>query len=595
MHQSTRHSQQIIAYISVFSLCAGLLCAWTRLHLDLSGPPVTVRYSIYSVDRRIHCLQAAGAEQATAQQQQELGVLQAGQQSDFTGRRVISDFRSLRGSGRDALLLADFQVPKVIHQIWAGDDASQKQINSWQVDYCKICRGWSHRLWTPADLQGLVGTSQLHQLNTSQGIWHGETSALFEHGGVVIPAQLKWDGRQCLDGLLLLARTTGAVVTMLNGTVTSHTVVAAIKQHPFVRQWASMGVVVADKAVDNLRSATLNAALQIVDNSRHSPHCTGGSLAASYFSAWEPALTSSLVSTAYVPSNMLFVPQKGVLQQGKKRVAEAENALCSKSSNTTSFVSVTCCDVSTTRAHVVASHCKEDLQIFQQRFARLLSVPAVSQLRPCLFIYSKCGQAQQVREGMPGSVQVLELANIAREGHTYLTHITNYYDSMPERLIFLQAGVEEIDGVVNHLTTLKQTSGFLSLGGWRRTGLHYNELPYFKGTLVRLAELYSWLHQDLVPDVVDLTYRGQFAVTGSRVLAHPRSFYIKLLKYLTVPVTHFTAKDYRYIQPPLPEPTADTQMNDPLFGHVLERSWGFIFGCGPTRDKPQVDDGLTCA
>jgi hypothetical protein len=393
-----------------------------------------------------------------------------------------------------------------------------------------------------------------------------------------------------------------------NGTVADHAVVATIKQHPFVRQWASMQVAFAHVFQEHFRNTTLRAALQTVDNSVHSPHCVGDSVAARYFSAWEPALTASLVSTASVPNGTLFVPHVSVLQQHLKNVSAASNAPCTGASingDNGTLADVNCCDMSAAKAHIVTSHCREDLQVFQQRITRVLSLPAVSQLQPCLFIYTKCGQAQQVRQALPASVQVVELDNVAREGHTYLTHIINHYDSMPGHMIFLQAGVEGFDGVpeqfkgmccvLERLATLNQTTGFLNLGFWLRTAVHYNELPYWKGTLVRLAEVYSWVYQDLVPEVLDLTYRGQFVVAKSRVLAYPKSFYSKLLGYLTAPVTHFVANDYRYLQPIPPQPTADTQKNDPLFGHVMERSWGFIFGCGPTRDNPHAQDGLSCA
>lgn len=116
----------------------------------------------------------------------------------------------------------------------------------------------------------------------------------------------------------------------------------------------------------------------------------------------------------------------GILSMAQQQVdvGIASNTACVRSStgNATSKDFV-CCNLASSRAHVVASHCKEDLQALDKNLRSIFSVTAMSQLQPCLFVYSKCGQAQQVQNALLSTVQVVELDNAAREGHTYLTHV----------------------------------------------------------------------------------------------------------------------------------------------------------------------------
>lgn len=262
-----------------------------------------------------------------------------------------------------------------------------------------------------------------------------------------------------------------------------------------------------------------------------------------------------------------------------------------------------CCNLASRQLDIVVSHCAEDLQKLQHVLHTIVSVPAIAALETCVHVYTKCREREHVRQALPAAILVDKLDNIGREGHTYLTHIVRHYDNLPAFSVFLQAGVEVEDRLVPRLETLNSTTGFINLGNpWVSQAVHENGEKHQEEHFIRLPELYSWVYQDLAPPQIDLTYQGQFLVAKQRLLHHPLRFYQKLLQYLTAPQGHFVTQDYKFIRHPKrwdhkkrwANPTPDQHLNDPFFGHVLERAWGFIFLCGPEKDNPAVTDGLRC-
>lgn len=53
-----------------------------------------------------------------------------------------------------------------------------------------------------------------------------------------------------------------------------------------------------------------------------------------------------------------------------------------------------------------------------------------------IFIYNK---GLKITEEYSQEVKILDLENVGRESHTYLHHIINNYDELPEKIIFTQA------------------------------------------------------------------------------------------------------------------------------------------------------------
>lgn len=353
-------------------------------------------------------------------------------------------------------------------------------------------------------------------------------------------------------------------------------VVASVKHHPFIRQWFNLEValagmpapVSAGKLQPSVAAATaavphaLAAALRVADNHLPSKHCLAHDVAASnapgrrdllndpssaigmleltpsYFTVEEPASSAVLVSllgTTY--SDFLLLNDSATLQAGKAvatstpaqpgTAAKHSATQPRRCSSTPSLVTLSaspgplhrlpCCDLATRQLDIVVSHCREDLTQLQHILGAVANLPNIAALQPCVFLYTKCGQLEAVRGQLPSTVHVEALNNIGREGHTYLTHIIRHYGSLPAYSMFLQAGVEVADQLVPRLEGLHNNTGFINLGNpWILQAVHADKTGHVEDQFVRLAELYSWVYQDLAPPRVDLTYQGQFLVAKQR-------------------------------------------------------------------------------
>jgi len=73
---------------------------------------------------------------------------------------------------------------------------------------------------------------------------------------------------------------------------------------------------------------------------------------------------------------------------------------------------------------VVVARCNEDISWLLKEF------PSDK-----VTIYNKCGS---ITQPLPDNYQVIDLPNIGRESHSYLTHIIKHYDTLADRVLFLQ-------------------------------------------------------------------------------------------------------------------------------------------------------------
>ena len=76
--------------------------------------------------------------------------------------------------------------------------------------------------------------------------------------------------------------------------------------------------------------------------------------------------------------------------------------------------------------HVVISRYNEDLSWIER----------IGRSDSRIFIYNK---GQKINNIVPEGVTVIDLENKGRESHTYLYHILNNYEELPEKIIFSQA------------------------------------------------------------------------------------------------------------------------------------------------------------
>ncbi|KAH0344878.1 hypothetical protein KCU83_g8093, partial [Aureobasidium melanogenum] len=184
------------------------------------------------------------------------------------------------------------------------------------------------------------------------------------------------------------------------------------------------------------------------------------------------------------------------------------------------------------------------------------------------------------------SLLVSQRPNVGREAATYLNHILSNYHNLSDHTLFLQAEMHSPNLVHPRLENyfVPQT-GFLSLSD---THNHLNTCihqPWDHSTWSEDPEVLDAIYKQAnITGCKDyaFTYRGQFVVSRSRVLAQSKLLYSHLLHNLVDDdaVTHSEA----YLKQPW-LPSKEDSLNAPLFGYSMERIWGLVFGCEGKMDK----------
>ena len=149
----------------------------------------------------------------------------------------------------------------------------------------------------------------------------------------------------------------------------------------------------------------------------------------------------------------------------------------------------------------------------------------------------------------------LELPNVGREGHTYLSHIVQHYQDLPEIIGFIQADgtennvchQENIINTINNLDT-----NFINPIYFGRS--HTCDLNGHPDHARLNIKKYISLFDINIDDnfVVKFCSGAQFIVKKQHILFRPQAFYQYLLDLLSHSV-------------------------DPIEGYIIERLWGYIF------------------
>ena len=121
----------------------------------------------------------------------------------------------------------------------------------------------------------------------------------------------------------------------------------------------------------------------------------------------------------------------------------------------------------------------------------------------------------------------------------------------------------------------------MSLWEYSSCRCNYCEPQYAapEGGFKRVPQLYTIFNQELCPsDGLLVTFKGQTIVSRDRIYRHSREKYQQLLEIFGN-WSHFVHNDdasdswFRH----------DNDLNNPYFGHSVERAWLFMFGCNDLR------------
>ena len=234
---------------------------------------------------------------------------------------------------------------------------------------------------------------------------------------------------------------------------------------------------------------------------------------------------------------------------------------------------------------IVLAHHSEPRDEVRQQIQTLKNIPAIASLAPRVIIYTK-GLApystyqQQERLRLELDADILRtLPNVGREGDTYLAHIVEHYDELAGHTLFAQAEMEFIELATERLENyFTDRLSAMSLAPYDSCSCDacfvYPSTPDPVYGFKRIPQLYSIFNERLCPpEGLLLTFKGQFVVSRQRITRNSREKFIWLRSILSN-MTHFVhddPADGHDMSPVTPE--------SPLFGHTLERSWMFLFGC----------------
>lgn len=161
----------------------------------------------------------------------------------------------------------------------------------------------------------------------------------------------------------------------------------------------------------------------------------------------------------------------------------------------------------------------------------------------------------------PVSIKQIFLSNIGREAHTYLYHIINNYDKLPDYLFFLQGRPNlNIESINRILCTDKQNQSYYS-NNYRSVDEWFlddkNKILKWKNINLLDTKLsfMDWFSKYIDIKIPKLPYKiyfeSNFFISKTYILSRPISYYQNLIKQL---------------------PTNNTEA-----AHFLERSWYYIF------------------
>ncbi|KAF2667921.1 hypothetical protein BT63DRAFT_305052 [Microthyrium microscopicum] len=224
----------------------------------------------------------------------------------------------------------------------------------------------------------------------------------------------------------------------------------------------------------------------------------------------------------------------------------------------------------------IISYYKEDTREVRKKMAELKALDAMKvYTRIRTFIYVKDEKANLDELRMVFQTQnVFLIPNRGREAGAYFTHIINNWWDLADHNLFMQAELHHHDNARDKLVDyLRPNTGFLNIGFHEICSSEDCYDPWVKERrFSRIQEIYTLVKQEFCPAQIAIDYLGQIVVSRRRVQLNSRKIYQYLKDTLESEMDHPIHTDYHH------ENFQDTVEN-PYFGHTLERSYGILWDC----------------
>ncbi|KAF2033368.1 hypothetical protein EK21DRAFT_58873 [Setomelanomma holmii] len=224
---------------------------------------------------------------------------------------------------------------------------------------------------------------------------------------------------------------------------------------------------------------------------------------------------------------------------------------------------------------IVISMYKEPVEDVSSFITSLEQTTVLAGARVIIYIKDQDVNAEDIRQ-RTNATRVTKLANIGREGETYLHHINTHWERLAKHTIFLQADVHNSREFYPRLRSFfhSQRTGYLSLGPSDICDCqHCGDQFFWKDNTGIFPEYYSHVHnstQDACKHV-SLSYKGQFIVSAARIRGIDKNIYKNLWHA-------FVDENSWAHQPEFLRGRSDS-MSAPRFGYSMERMWNLLFQC----------------
>ena len=245
--------------------------------------------------------------------------------------------------------------------------------------------------------------------------------------------------------------------------------------------------------------------------------------------------------------------------------------------------------------NIVVAHFRENPNAMRKYLDQIRKIPNLARLGTETTIYTKSRikLRQDNFKNITAADSLFRLRDIGRESGTYLHHIIQNYDNLPQYTMFLHdnpVGRVEETGLFAESYydvlryALKNTTGFLNHGpmepgtGWCYCG----DCPGPNGgSFPLMPQIMAIVNSDACYNTEQgqrVALGGQFVVHRDRITAHPKWVYEYLFDLVMAPHTHWIhgQKEPREI---LEWMGGASKPENPLFAATMERLWSQLFGC----------------
>ncbi|KAF2121944.1 hypothetical protein BDV96DRAFT_134442 [Lophiotrema nucula] len=237
--------------------------------------------------------------------------------------------------------------------------------------------------------------------------------------------------------------------------------------------------------------------------------------------------------------------------------------------------------VPTTASEVVISMYKEPIHDVVELIMNLKRMDSLAEAKFHIYVKDAGADAENIQQ-LTGADNVTQVANIGREGETYLYHILNSWDTLAKHTVFLQADVHNPREFYPRIRDYfdPERTGMLSLGFSGHTcncescgdAFDWHDTAgLFPKTYNRIYGNSSSSSSSSQCSNVLLSYKGQFIASAKRIRGIDKAIYSDLRDAFVNPESWAHSDEYL-------QGRKDT-MSQPQFGYTMERMWNLLLQC----------------